>query len=225
MANCFECEIKLGWNSTKATGKQMKNVQKLVGYSDHILDSMNDKDVLCGDCNEKLIIRHALELYNYDKKTMSEKEMSNYSKTDMGKKVVQEAERLLAEQQSTSSPTGGAIPSTSSAVPKSTSNTTSSNQSNMESISADQLRALATSRHDEFKAQWDKNGLVQFKNDKIAILKRMVGQQVQFIVAYDKITEEGYRLMAIDEGITAQGSGFSGGASAYFYFQKMDFVK
>ena len=227
MVDCFECRIKLGWNSPKINGKKMKEVQQLVKFSDNVLDRMNDKDVLCGDCNDKFGKRHALELYNYDKNTLSEKEWENYLKMPETKVIVQEAERILTEQHSTSttSPTGGALPSTNSAVPKSTSNTTSSNQSNMATISADQLRALTSSRHDEFKAQWDKNGLVQFKNDKIVILKRMVGQQVQFIVAYDKITEEGYRLMAIDEGMTAQGSGFSGGASAYFYFQKMDFVR
>ena len=227
MVDCFECRIKLGWNSPKINGKKMKEVQQLVKFSDNVLDRMNDKDVLCGDCNDKFGKRHALELYNYDKNTLSEKEWENYLKMPETKVIVQEAERILTEQHSTSttSPTGGALPSTNSAVPKSTSNTTSSNQSNMATISADQLRALTSSRHDEFKAQWDKNGLVQFKNDKIVILKRMVGQQVQFIVAYDKITEEGYRLMAIDEGMTAQGSGFSGGASAYFYFQKMDYVR
>ena len=227
MVDCFECRIKLGWNSPKINGKKMKEVQQLVKFSDNVLDRMNDKDVLCGDCNDKFGKRHALELYNYDKNTLSEKEWENYLKMPETKVIVQEAERILTEQHSTSttSPTGGALPSTNSAVPKSTSNTTSSNQSNMATISADQLRALTSSRHDEFKAQWDKNGLVQFKNDKIVILKRMVGQQVQFIVAYDKITEEGYRLMAIDEGMTAQGSGFSGGASAYFYFQKMEYVR
>ena len=91
--------------------------------------------------------------------------------------------------------------------------------------SAAQLRALTQTLHDQTKSQWDKNGVVQYKDNKIAILKRVVGQQVQFIVACSKVTEEGYRLMSVDEGVTAQGSGFTGGASAYFYFQKMDFVK
>ena len=40
------------------------------------------------------------------------------------------------------------------------------------------------------------------------------------------ITKEGYRLMAIDEGKTIQGgAGFSGGLNAYYYFQKMEYVK
>jgi len=77
----------------------------------------------------------------------------------------------------------------------------------------------------EYKAQWHKDGIIQFKNERIAILQRMWGAQVQFIVAFDEVTKEGYRLMAIDEGKTANAGGFSGGANAYFYFQKMDYVK
>ena len=77
----------------------------------------------------------------------------------------------------------------------------------------------------EYKAQWHKDGIIQFKNERIAILQRMWGAQVQFIVAFDEVTKEGYRLMAIDEGKTANAGGFSGGANAYFYFQKMEYVK
>ena len=77
----------------------------------------------------------------------------------------------------------------------------------------------------EYKSQWHKDGIIQFKNERIAILQRMWGAQVQFIVAFDEVTKEGYRLMAIDEGKTANAGGFSGGANAYFYFQKMDYVK
>ena len=223
MVDCFDCGKNISWKEAKRSKKDIKVIEDAAGFEDEVEKRMDEKDRLCIPCVEALHTRHALKVYNYFKSNLNEGQWKNYEKD--WPTVVEKAELLLAEQQSTSSPTGGAIPSTSSAVPKSTSNTTSSNQSNMESISADQLRALTSSRHDEFKAQWDKNGLVQFKNDKIAILKRMVGQQVQFIVAYDKITEEGYRLMAIDEGITAQGSGFSGGASAYFYFQKMEYVQ
>ena len=223
MANCFDCGKKFGWSDHKFTPLNDANE---IGIQDELANSMNEADSVCLDCLIKFQIRNALEYYKHFEKTMKPKEFEKWKK-DVDGRVFDEAQRQLREENSDTEtdPTGGATPSTNSAVPKSTSNTTSSNQSNMATISADELRTLTSSKHDEFKAQWDKNGLVQFKNDKIAILKRMVGQQVQFIVAYDKITEEGYRLMAIDEGITAQGSGFSGGASAYFYFQKMDFVK
>ena len=81
------------------------------------------------------------------------------------------------------------------------------------------------SRADEYEIQWDKDGVIQFKNEKIAILQRSWGEQMEFIVAYDDLTNEGYRLMAIDEGKSAGGGGFSGGANAYFYFQRINYVK
>ena len=80
-------------------------------------------------------------------------------------------------------------------------------------------------RHDEFKRNWQKGRVVQFKNDKIAILMRAHASQVQFIVAFDQVTREGFRLMAIDEGKEASAGGFTGGVSSYYYFQKMDYVR
>jgi len=95
------------------------------------------------------------------------------------------------------------------------------------STSAEQLRSLTKTLHDQTKANWDKNGVVQFKSESLAILQRMWGQQVQFIVACDQLTKEGYRLMAIDEGKSGgqASGGFTGGVNAYFYFQKMDYVR
>ena len=80
-------------------------------------------------------------------------------------------------------------------------------------------------RSGEYKKQWDKNGVIQFKNDRIAILQRAVGRQVEFIVAYDDITRDGYRLMAIDEGKSAGNSDVTGGMNAYFYFQKISVIE
>jgi len=76
-----------------------------------------------------------------------------------------------------------------------------------------------------YKKDWNKDGVIQFKNERIAILKRAWGAQVEFIVAFDDITKEGYRLMAIDEGKEASSVGFTGGINSYYYFQKIDFVK
>lgn len=76
-------------------------------------------------------------------------------------------------------------------------------------------------RSSEYKKHWDKNGIIQFKNERIAILKREVGKQIEFIVAYDDVTKEGYRLMTIDAGDQT----FTGGINAYFSFQKMEFVR
>jgi len=106
----------------------------------------------------------------------------------------------------------------------------SSNLSDMSSttmMTVEQLKQFISLKHDQYKAQWDKNGIIQFKSECIAILQRMWGQQVQFIIACDQLTKEGYRLMAIDEGKSGGQSsgGFTGGVNAYFYFQKMDYVR
>jgi len=83
------------------------------------------------------------------------------------------------------------------------------------------------SRTNQYKPSWNKNGIIQYKTDKIAILQRSWGRQVEFIIAYDDLTKEGYRLMAIDEGKEGgqASGGFTGGVNAYFYFQKMEYVR
>jgi len=48
--------------------------------------------------------------------------------------------------------------------------------------------------------------------------------KVQFCVACDQLTKEGYRLMAIDEGQEVSSGGWRGGVNAFFYFQKMKYV-
>lgn len=82
-------------------------------------------------------------------------------------------------------------------------------------------------RIEQYKPSWDKNGVIQYKNEHIAILQRMWGQQVEFIIAFDDLTKEGYRCIAHDEG--KQGGqasgGLTGGVNSYFYFQKMEFVR
>jgi hypothetical protein len=46
----------------------------------------------------------------------------------------------------------------------------------------------------------DKNRVIQYKTEHIAVLqKTWVTQEVEFIIAFDDLTKEGYRLMAIDE--------------------------
>lgn len=88
-----------------------------------------------------------------------------------------------------------------------------------------QLQKLS-SRTPEYKARWNKNGVIQFKNERIAILQRMWGAQVEFIIAYDDLTNEGYRCIAHDEGKEGgSGLGATGGINSYFYFQKMECVR
>ena len=82
-------------------------------------------------------------------------------------------------------------------------------------------------RTNQYKAYWDKHGVIQYKTEHIAILQRAWGAQVEFIIAYDDLTREGYRLMAIDEGKSGGDSsgGLTGGVNSYFYFQKMKYVR
>ena len=54
----------------------------------------------------------------------------------------------------------------------------------------------------------------------MAILQKALGKQVEFIIAFDDLTKEGYKLMAIQEIQSADGKSVSGINSNYF-FQKM----
>ena len=84
---------------------------------------------------------------------------------------------------------------------------------NSDITTSDQLKKLIDSEHDLYKSEWDKKNVVQFKNERIAILENKHGNQVQFIVAFDQVTKEGYSLMGVS---TPQDAGVS-----HFYFQKM----
>ena len=78
---------------------------------------------------------------------------------------------------------------------------------------SDQLKEIIATEHDRFKATWDKKNVVRFKNERIAVLENKHGREVQFIVAFDQVTKEGYSLMGVstpeDAGVT------------HLYFQKM----
>jgi len=81
-------------------------------------------------------------------------------------------------------------------------------------------------RTDDYKKDWNKRGIIQFKNERIAILQRVWGSQVEFIAAFDDLTKEGYRCIAHDEGAEGgSGLGATGGINSYFYFQKMEYVR
>ena len=73
----------------------------------------------------------------------------------------------------------------------------------------------------EYKKEWDRYGIIQFKNERMAILQRIWGRQVEFIVAFDELLKEGYQLVAIDEERQPSSGEISKGANSYFYFQKI----
>ncbi len=76
----------------------------------------------------------------------------------------------------------------------------------------------------EFKGKWNKNGVIEYKDEYCAILQRLPGARVQFLKAYSDLTREGYRLMAQDEGGSINAGIISAGVNAYFYFQKIEYV-
>ena len=55
-------------------------------------------------------------------------------------------------------------------------------------------------RIERYKPMWDKDGVIQFKSDHVAILQRKLGMQIEFIIAFEDLTKEGYELKAVDEG-------------------------
>lgn len=80
------------------------------------------------------------------------------------------------------------------------------------------------SRVPQYKPNWDKNGVIQYKDEYVAILRRMIGSQVEFIIAYSDLTRDGYRCVAQDEGKSGNSGGFGGGVDSYYYFQNMKYV-
>ena len=89
---------------------------------------------------------------------------------------------------------------------------------------ADQLKEIIATEYDRFKATWDKKGTIVYKNERIAILKASTEKFELFLVAFDQVTKEGYRLMGSGIGLdsVSQWTGLAGGSNTtYLYFQRM----
>ena len=199
MANCYLCDAKLSWR----TGTGMD--RKMCYSTDRIPpENMTEDDKMCGKCYAKLDSVHNPGLKAAMEKDLKDSEDNPVPPTDNSNSSTVETTPVNPETTIPSIPTNNKIEKT----------TTSA-----------ELTRLTESRHNQTKAQWNKNGIIQFKDEAIAILERRWGSQVQFIVACSQVTKEGYRLMAIDEGKEGSSGGFSGGVNAYFYFQKMDYVR
>ena len=209
---CYLCDAKLSWRT--GTGVNRKACYSM----DRIPpENMTEDDKMCGKCTAKLDSVH-----NPGLKAAMEKDLKNSKDnpilpTDNSNSSM----KKNTSQSSANSPIGNS--NSSSTETKPMTKTVSASLSEITSVST--LTNITDQRHNEFKAMWQKGRVVQFKNDKIAILMRAHNSQVQFIVAYDQVTREGFRLMAIDEGKEAAAGGFTGGVSSYYYFQKMDFVR
>ena len=245
---CFDCAKDLDEKSHKVQGNRLKEIAISLGETDEIGDKMDETDVLCFDCAKKFDVRHAMASYNDTKNTegVTPAAFDQWKNDPLNQHIVQEVDRIISsedvddfienqknviqenkEQSSTNSPISGSdIPVTKTKPVTETKPITETVSASLSEItSASTLTNITDQRHNEFKAMWQKGRVVQFKNDKIAILMRAHASQVQFIVAFDQVTREGFRLMAIDEGKEAAAGGFTGGVSSYYYFQKMDFVR
>src|SRR5215510_3352983 len=97
---------------------------------------------------------------------------------------------------------------------------------NQQQEQSDQSQKLAlqdlSERAKSYKPKWDKNGVIQFKSEYICILQRKWRSQVEFIVAFEDLTRDGYRLMSIDSAGKSNDDIVPAGTESYYYFQKME---
>ncbi len=205
---CNDCGKEINTLTEKMffQGNTLQNALLEINIDDVVVNKMEKDDLLCVNCGNKVFCRHAVELYKYNQ----------------SKLLVEEFEQLLKSGQDWIPVAQAEL-----GIDPLTSTDESGNQNTERITTNNELVRLTALQHDKFKREWNKNGVVQFKNERIAILQRMWGQQVQFIVAFDNLTKEGYRCIAHDEGKEGgqASGGFTGGVNSYFYFQKMDFVR
>ena len=195
---CYNCGKERGWTDVGKTFSECNLANKF-------FEGMSTEDRICKNC------------FKSWRTPIPERDVPETSSSSpLGAKTNSKVKNIPVSSSPLQSSPSETVSSTSP---------TQSSKTNITVTSLQQLRSLTQSRHDEFKAKWDKNGVVQYKDDKFAVLKRFVGQQVQFLVACSVLTQEGYRMMVVDEGMTAQAGGISGGASSFYYFQKMDYVR
>jgi hypothetical protein len=107
-----------------------------------------------------------------------------------------------------------------------TTNPQSQENRNQQQEQSEQSKILVlkdlSERAKSYKPRWDKNGVIQFKSEYICILQKKWRSQVEFIVAFEDLTREGYRLMAIDSTGKSSDDIVSSGTESYYYFQKME---
>ena len=81
-----------------------------------------------------------------------------------------------------------------------------------------ELKRKSESIIEEVKNSEKYGETILFKNERIAILCSQMGLLPEFIVAFDDLTKNGYRLMLKDKD-TDHGGTYTGSAARY-YFQK-----
>ena len=178
---CFDCAKDLDEKSHKVQGNRLKEIAISLGETDEIGDKMDETDVLCFDCAKKFDVRHAMASYNDTKNTegVTPAAFDQWKNDPLNQHIVQEVDRIISSEDvddfietvsesSTNLPIGGG--NTPVTETKPVTETVSAKLSQITSVK--QLTNITDVRHDEFKRNWQKGRVVQFKNDKIAILMR-----------------------------------------------------
>jgi len=78
----------------------------------------------------------------------------------------------------------------------------------------------------EIKNKYQKYGVVKYKDEYCAILEKISGERTEllFIKEFSKLTQEGYRMMAQDEGGSFHLGLESVGTNSFYFFQKIEYV-
>ncbi len=82
-----------------------------------------------------------------------------------------------------------------------------------------QMEQNLQERVPQYKPNWNKGGVIQYKDENCAVLHRSLGKQVEFLIAFSDLSKEGYILVATDDVKSGGGGSFSGGVDSYYYFQ------
>jgi hypothetical protein len=78
----------------------------------------------------------------------------------------------------------------------------------------------------EIANKYQKYGVVKYKDEYCAILEKISGERTEllFIKEFSKLTQEGYRLMAQDEGGSFHLGLESVGSNSFYFFQKIEYI-
>jgi len=50
---------------------------------------------------------------------------------------------------------------------------------------------------DDYKRSWNKGGIIEYKNERMAIVNKTAGKTVQYIIAMEILMSEGYKLEGV----------------------------
>jgi len=65
---------------------------------------------------------------------------------------------------------------------------------------------MIESQVDLFKETWNKGGIIEFKNERMAIINKTAGKTVQYIIAMDMVMAQGYKMEGVIPGMGNAGT-------------------